>query len=62
MILPSNSRQVLVNAINDSPIVPYARRSTILNDVANAGYGVVGPSDDHQIYNVAGETTRVTCD
>ncbi|WP_320203027.1 hypothetical protein [Agrobacterium rosae] len=41
MILPGNSRQVIVDAINDSPIAPHATTSKIVNDLADAGYGIV---------------------
>ncbi len=41
MILPGNSRQVIVAAIDDSPIAPHATTSKIVNDLADAGYGII---------------------
>ncbi|MCM2432120.1 hypothetical protein [Agrobacterium rosae] len=41
MILPGNSRQVIVDAINDSPIAPHATTSKIVSDLSSEGYAIV---------------------
>lgn len=49
MILPGNSRQVIVDAINDSPVAPHATTSKIVNDLVDAGYGIVHRDELTQI-------------
>lgn len=41
MILPGNSRQVIFDAIADSPLPPHATSSKIVGDLCSAGYGIV---------------------
>ncbi|WP_320197089.1 hypothetical protein [Agrobacterium rosae] len=41
MILPGNSRQVIVDAIADCPLPPHATSSKIVGDLCSAGYGIV---------------------
>ncbi|MGV1870869.1 hypothetical protein [Agrobacterium rosae] len=51
MILPGNSRQVIVDAINDSPIAPHATTSKIVSDLTEAGYGIVHRDEMIDILN-----------
>lgn len=41
MILPGNSRQVIVDAIADCPIAPHATTSKIVSDLTREGYAIV---------------------
>lgn len=50
MILPGNSRQVIVAAINGSPIAPHSTTSTIVSDLADAGYGIIDRGELAQVF------------
>lgn len=41
MILPGNSRQVILDALADCQISPHAVTSKIVGDLCSAGYGIV---------------------
>lgn len=41
MILPGNSRQVILDALADCQIPPHAVTSKIVGDLSRAGYGIV---------------------
>ncbi len=41
MILPGNSRQVILDALADCQIPPHAAASKIADDLFSAGYGVI---------------------
>ncbi|POO56241.1 hypothetical protein [Agrobacterium rosae] len=51
MILPGNSRQVIVDAIADCPIAPHATTSKIVSDLSNAGYAIVHRDEMIDILN-----------
>lgn len=41
MILPGNSRQVILDALADCQIPPHAVSSKIVGDLSKGGYGIV---------------------